>query len=58
MKRGDRYEYTDAYGRIVECQVERVVTGRVYVRLDRSGGIVWFDRGEIDRLRQRAKAAG
>lgn len=55
MKRGDKLEYTDALGGIVKCRADRIDrgSGRIYVSLERSGSVVYFDRFEAARLRQR-----
>ena len=48
---GETVWYDDVYGRPTKCIVDAIEPRRVWVRVERSKGRVYFDESEFDRLR-------
>ena len=48
---GETVWYDDAYGRPTKCVVDAIESRRLWVRVQRSGGRVYFEESELDQLR-------
>lgn len=51
LKIGETVWYDDGHGRPTKCVVDAIEPGRVWVRVERSKGRVYFNESELDQLR-------